>query len=186
MLMLVDLQVGALSSIRTQSTARLKDNAIALATLAHMHRLPSVLTAGLKSGVGGVFLPELKAILAGHVYIARSCVAAFDEPAVAQAVRSTARTTIIMAGIATDVGLLYAALGAKDAGYSVIAVLDASGTTDRQADELARLRLASEGVILTGWASVAAGLMGDFAAPNSLETMALLAQRLETQGSPFG
>jgi nicotinamidase-related amidase len=93
---------------------------------------------------------------------------------------------MIMAGVATDIGLLHAALGAKAAGFEAITVLDASGTTDPQAEELARLRLTQEGVGLTGWASLAAGLMGDFAGPHSLDKMALLSQRMDTAGGPFG
>lgn len=148
--------------------------------------MPSVLTAGRKPGVGGVFLPELKSLLPGHAFIERSCVAAFDEPALTEAVRATGRQTVIMAGVATDIGVLYAALGAKASGYDVIAVLDASATTDTQAEELARLRLVHEGIRLTGWASLATGLMGDFAGPQSLDTMALLAQRMDTHSGPFG
>ena len=184
-LLLVDLQVGAMSSIRTMSPARLKDNAIALATLAQLHAIPAVLTAGRKPGVGGVFLPELKALLPGHVYVERTAAAAFDDPGVARAVAATGRTTVIVAGIATDIGLLFAALGAKAAGLDVIAVLDVAGTTDAQAESIARHRLWRAGVSIAGWASLATGLMHDFAGPHGLATMALLAQRMDAAGRPF-
>ena len=185
MLLLVDLQVGALASIRTIAPAQLKDNAIALATLAHLHGMPTVLTAGRKPGVGGVFLPEIKALLPGHAYIERTTVAAFETPALHEAVTATGRKTVITAGIATDIGLLYAALGAKAAGFDVWAVLDASGTTDDKAEGIARVRLVQSGVGVTGWASLATGLMADFTRPHSLDTMALLAQRMDPDASPF-
>ncbi len=186
LLLLVDLQVGSVSSVRTTEPAHLKDNAIALAALASIHAIPAVLTAGKKPGVGGVFLPELKAMLPGHAFAERTTVAAFDAEGVREAVKRTGRRTVIAAGVATDIGLLYAALGAKAEGYDVWAVMDASGTTDPGAEGLARHRLSEAGVTLTGWASLAAGLMGDFGGPKALDTMALLAQRMDfAGGSPF-
>ena len=185
-LMLVDLQVGAVASVRTMAPARLKDNAIALATMAQMHAMPAVLTAGRKPGVAGVFLSELKGLCPGHVFVERTTVDAFDEPRVRDAVKMTSRKTLIMAGVATDIGLLHAALGARSAGFHVVAVLDASGSTDPRAEKWACDRLAGAGVDVTGWASLATGLMGDFAGPHGLETMALLAQRLDAAGGPFG
>jgi hypothetical protein len=162
----------------------LKDNVIALATLAKIHKIPSVLTAGRKPGVGGVFLPELKALLPDHAYVERTKVAALEEPGVLDALKITERKTLIIAGVATDIGLLYAALGAVGSGFSVIVVLDACGTTDDKAEEIAKLRLVEAGICIAGWASLAAGLMGDFAGPTSHETMALLTQRMNAQ-SPF-
>jgi nicotinamidase-related amidase len=135
--------------------------------------------------IRGVFLPELKALLPGHIFVERTNVSAFETPALRDAAASTGRKTIITAGVATDIGLLYAALGAKAAGYDVWAVLDASETTDAQAEEIAKLRLVQSGIGVVGWASLAAGLMADFAGPQSLDTMALLAQRMESSSDPF-
>ncbi len=177
-LLLVDLQVGALSSIKTIEPARLKDNAIALTSICRLHSMPAVLIAGKKPGIGGVFLPELKLLCADHVLVERTRVAAFEDPAVAKSISDLGRRIIIAAGIATDIGLLYATLGARAAGYEVWAVLDASGATDSIAEECAKARMASAGIVLTTWASVAAALMGDFAGPNALDTMAVLAQRV--------
>jgi nicotinamidase-related amidase len=182
-LLLIDLQIGAISSVKTMEPARLKDNAIALASACRLHGMPSVLIAGKRPGIAGAFLPELKLLCVGHILVERTQVAAFENSNVAEAVSALGRRTIIAAGVATDIGLLYAALGARAAGYAVWAVIDASGTTDPVAEECAKARMASAGVILTGWASVAAALMGDFSGPHAHDTMALLAQR--TGVKPF-
>lgn len=184
-LLLVDLQIGSVAGVRTMEPARLKDHAIALTSVAQLHGLPVIITAGRKPGLAGVFLPELKLIAAGHVMIERTTTEAFEEHALVDALERTGRKSIICAGVATDIGLLYAVLGARAAGYEVFAVLDASGTTDRTAEDLARLRMVQAGATVTGWASIAAGLMGDFAGPTSLDTMALMAQRMQSAPSPF-
>ena len=185
-LLLVDLQVGSLTTIHTIDPKALKDNAIALATLANIHKMPSILTAGKKPGVSGAFLPELRALLPGHAYVERTAVGAFDAPAVKAAAAANGRSTAIIAGVATDIGVLHAAIGAKAAGLDVWVVVDACGTTDSRAESLAIARLSAAGVVTTGWASLATEWMGDFAGPLGLETMALLSQRIPSAEGPFG
>ena len=185
-LLLVDLQVGSLATIRTIEPKVLKSHVIALATVANIHKMPAILTAGKKPGVSGAFLPELKALLPGHAYVERTAVGAFAASAVKEAAAATGRSTAIIAGVATDIGVLHTALGAKAAGLDVWVVVDACGTTDPRAETLAIARLNADGIGTTGWASLAAGWMGDFAGPFALETMALLSQTLQSGEGPFG
>ena len=184
-LLIVDMQVGAIGSIRTIEPNRLRDNMIALATVANLHRLPAVLTAGRKPGVGGVFMPETCALLPDAAFVARSRAAAFDDPALRDAVAALGRKTLIVAGIATDIGVAFAALGALNAGYEVWLVVDACGAVDAEAEVAAKARMAREGVVMTGWASLAVGLMADFESPLGPPTMALISSRMPAGAGPF-
>ena len=184
-LVLIDLQVGSVGSIRSRPPHQLRDNAIALTAIARLHGIPVVLTAGRKPGVGGVFLPELRLMTSGHVYIERTAAAAFDDPAFAQAIAALKRRTLIMAGVATDIGLLYAVLGARALGYEALVALDASGAADPEGGELAKLRMIQAGAAPSGWASIAAGLMRDFAGPTALETLAIISERMDSAPNPF-
>jgi nicotinamidase-related amidase len=184
-LLLVDLQIGAVATIRTIEPERLRSHVIALATVAQMHAMPAILTAGRKPGVGGVFMPELRAMLPSAPYAERSHAAAFDDLHVREALLAAQRKTLIVAGVATDIGVCFAALGALQAGYEVWVVVDACGAVDAAAEEAARLRMAREGAIITGWASLAVGLMGDFEGPHGLPTMALIAARAPVGFAPF-
>jgi nicotinamidase-related amidase len=184
-LLLVDLQIGAIGSIRTIEPERLRDNAVALATLANLHRMPAVLTAGRKPGVGGAFLPELRALLPDGRFVERSRAAAFDEPRVRDEIAALERKTLIVAGVATDIGVLFAALGGINAGYEVWVVIDACGAVESIAQEAAKSRMAREGVVMTGWASLAVGLMGDFEGPLGVATMALVTSRMSSASGAF-
>lgn len=179
------MQVGAVGSIRTIEPNRLRDNVVALATIANLHRLPAVLTAGRKPGVGGVFMPELRALLPQAAFVARGRAAAFEDAALSEAVAATGRKTLIVAGVATDIGVTFAALGALNAGYEVWVVVDACGAVDAAAEEAAKARMAREGVLMTGWASLGVGLMGDFESPLGPPTMALISARMPSGAGPF-
>lgn len=54
-----------------------------------------------------------------------------------------------MAGVATDVCLVYPAISASHEGYRVQAVMDASGSPFDISEEMARRRMEREGVVLT-------------------------------------
>ena len=94
---------------------------------------------------------------------------AWNDPHLKKAVEATKRKNLIMAGVTTDVCLVFPAISACREGYHVQAVVDASGSPFDISEEMARRRMAKEGVVLT--------------ATNTL--MAELAQRLEpTRGRP--
>ncbi len=121
-----------------------------------------------------MLIPEVAQRLPGHAPIPRTLVAAFEEPAVADAVAEAGRPHLIVAGVATDIGVLYAALGGLAAGLQVHVVLDACGTNDARAGAIAEQRLIADGVVVTGFATLALGLMGDFHGPFARDTLALL------------
>lgn len=76
--------------------------------------------------------------------------------------RLPVRKKIIMAGIVTDVCLLFPALSAVAEGYDVYAVIDASGTRNKTVQQATLHRLSQAGVKVTTWASVLAEVMNDW------------------------
>ena len=71
---------------------------------------------------------------------------AFADPRFVEALNSTGRKTLIMAGILTDVCLWHSAVSAKEAGYRVRVVADACGTTSELADRVTYDALVSLGI----------------------------------------
>ena len=63
-----------------------------------------------------------------------------------------------MAGVTTDVCLYSPAISARDAGFQVQAVLDASGSPFQISEDLARIRMQAAGVILTATTTLIAEL----------------------------
>ncbi|WP_197422342.1 isochorismatase family protein [Phaeobacter inhibens] len=90
---------------------------------------------------------------------------AWKSPDFKAAIEATGRKKIIMAGIVTDVCLLFPALSAVAEGYDVYAVVDASSTWDDATRDAAMLRMSQAGVKVTTWGSVLAEVMDDWRNP---------------------
>lgn len=67
--------------------------------------------------------------------------------------------TVTMAGIVTDVCLMFPAISAVAEGYDVYAVIDASGVWDKVTRDAAIAHITKAGVKVTTWASVLAEVM---------------------------
>jgi len=66
-----------------------------------------------------------------------------------KAVQATGRKKLIMAGITTDVCIVYPAITAVEEGYQVQVVVDACGSPSALSDQIALRRMENAGVTLT-------------------------------------
>ena len=118
-LAMIDHQTGLLVSCRDQDVHLLKANIRGLCQLAKTVELPSVITASMPTGPNGPIMPDILEILGNKVIERPGEINAWDNPAFKQAIESTGRKKIIMAGIVTDVCLMFPAISAVDEGYDV-------------------------------------------------------------------
>lgn len=164
-LLLIDHQVGTMTLIKNLPLDRVKTNTLALARTAKLYGMPVVLTSSQETMFQGVLIPEL-AELFPEEYDARvkraGIVNAWDDPDFVAAVERTGRKNLIMAGVTTDVCLVYPAISAVRAGYRVQAVLDAGGSPFDLSEEMARRRMENAGVVLTATISIMAELVQDW------------------------
>lgn len=79
-----------------------------------------------------------------------------------------------MAGITTDVCLVYPAISAVHESYSVQAVMDASGSPFHLSEDLARQRMRDSEVVLTATITLIAELLKDWSRPEGVELQQLL------------
>ncbi len=77
-----------------------------------------------------------------------------------KAVKATGRKTLIIAGTITSVCLAFPAISAVAEGYKVFAVIDASGTYSKMAQEITPARIVQAGVVPMDTAAVASELQG--------------------------
>lgn len=75
-----------------------------------------------------------------------------------QAVKATGRKTLIIAGTITSVCMAFPAISAVAEGYKVFAVIDASGTYSKMAQEITMARVVQAGVVPMDTAAVASEL----------------------------
>jgi len=94
--------------------------------------VPSIITASEPDGPNGPTLDVVTEYLPDAKVINRKGeIDAFDNPEFVTAVEELGVKKLIMIGITTDVCLTFAALSAKEMGYEVYAVIDASGAFDK-------------------------------------------------------
>jgi len=176
----VDNQTGLMASVESLHPERLKRNMLALRDTAAIYRLPVVLTASDPSNPQGPgpMLPELTEAFPRSEVIARTSIGAWDDPKFVSAVEATGRDQLIISGIATDAGVAFTALGARQAGYDVFVVADASASWSDKADLAALIRMTAAGVVTMSWVSVAAELQADWSRPNSRNLAELLRRNI--------
>ena len=148
-LLLIDHQMGTMKLIKNIPLDVVKRNTLALAKTAKIMNIPVVLTSSQEQTIQGPLLPELEQILP-EAFAARiqrtGIVNAWNDPYFKKAVETTGRRNLIMAGVTTDVCLVYPAISARREGYQVQAVMDASGSPYEISEEMARRRMEREGV----------------------------------------
>ncbi|MGH3517686.1 MAG: isochorismatase family protein [Haloechinothrix sp.] len=166
-ILLVDHQTGLILGVQDHDQNEVRRNARALARAAKVFNLPIVATTSAPKGPNGPFLPEVVAEFPeGAPIIHRSGeVDAFDDSAFEEAVRAMNRPNLVIAGVITDVCLMFAALSAKARGYDVHGVLDASGTTNVLSRETSLVRLQEAGVTVNSTVGVISELLRDWKTP---------------------
>ena len=119
-------------------------------------------------------------------YIARGGeINAWDNDEFRTAVEKTGRKKLIIAGVSTDVCVLFPSLSALAEGYDVYAVIDSSGTWSDMAQMTATTRLAQAGAKATSWMSVSAELQNDWRKPTGQALGGLYAEHLQSYGHLF-
>ena len=83
-----------------------------------------------------------------------------------------------MAGVTTDVCLVYPAISACREGYQVQAVMDASGSPYDISEEMSRRRMEREGVVLTATNTLMAELAQDWSRPEGGQLLGILFQEV--------
>src|SRR3989442_3475712 len=150
-LLLIDHQVGTMQWIKTLPLEVVKRHTLALAKTAHILHIPVVLTSSQEENIQGPLMPELREIVpaAFATRIKRAgIVNAWDDPNFKQAVAATQRTHLIMAGVTTDVCLVFPAISARLEGDKIQAVLDAPGWPFDLSSDIARGRMERGGGVL--------------------------------------
>ena len=127
-----------------------------------------MLTASYAEGPNGPLMPELLEMFPDVASVYRpGPINAWDDPNFVRAVEATGRRKLVMAGVTTDVCLMFPALSALAAGYDVYAVYDASGCWDAMSGLASILRLNQASAIAVNWAVIAAGLQSDWRKPSA-------------------
>lgn len=139
-MLLIDHQSGLFQTVGDMPMPELRARAAALAKMASLAGIPVITTASVPQGPNGPLIPEIHENAPHAKYIARKGeINALDNPEFVAAVKATGRKTLIIAGTITSVCMAFPAIAAVADGYKVFAVIDASGTYSKMAQEITPL-----------------------------------------------
>jgi len=167
-LILIDHQMGTLQLIKNIASDAALRNAVVLAKAAKTLKMPIVMTASMEDHLQGPLALALQQV-APEAYKVRvkrlGIVNAWADPNFKAAVVATGRKQLVMAGVTTDICLVFPSISAVNDGYEVQAVLDASGSSFELQEEMARRRMENAGVVLTSTNTIIAELVQNWATP---------------------
>ena len=182
-LLLIDHQAGLAMGVETMNPETFRNNVIAIAKVGKLFKLPTILTTSADSGPNGPLMPDITKVFPDVEVIRRKGeINAWDDPKFKAAVEATGKKKLIIAGISTDVCLLFPVLSAISEGYDVYAVFDSSGTWNDIAQQATMMRLSQAGCKTTNWVSVAAELQNDWRNPTGQELAGLFNDHLTFYG----
>lgn len=176
-LLLIDHQVGTMQLIKNIDVNQAKRMSLALAKAAKILGIPTVMTSSQEDRLQGPLLPELQEILpdAFAKRVKREGVVnAWADANFKGAVEATGRKNLIMAGVTTDVCLVFPAIDAVTEGFNVQAVMDASGSPFELSEDMSRRRMQDAGVVLTATNTMIAELTQNWGTPKGQQLIQLL------------
>ncbi len=169
-MLLIDHQSGLFQTVADMPMPVLRNHATALAKMATLAKIPVITTASVPQGPNGPLIPEIHQNAPHAKYVARKGeINAWDNADFVAAVKATGRKTLIIAGTITSVCMAFPAIAAAHDGYKVFAVVDASGTYSKMAQEIALARVVQAGVVPMDAAAVASELQKTWNRPDAQE-----------------
>lgn len=163
--LLVDHQPGLMLFTGDIDPVHLRNNAVALAKVLAMHRIPTVITCAAMGPAGplGPLLPEIQALFPTVEPVYRTKINSWHDPRIRAAIEATGRKKVVCAGITADfcIGIPAKTMAAE--GYDMRLVMDASGNYSEMVMHASIANLTQHGVKVTNWLSVACELLQDWA-----------------------
>ena len=155
-MLLIDHQSGLFQTIQDMPFTEVRTNATTLAKVASLARIPVITSASVPQGPNGPLIPEIHRYAPHAQNVARRGgeINAWDNPEFVTAVKATGKKQLIIAGTITSVCMAFPSIAAVHDGYQVFAVVDASGTYSKMAQEISLARIVQAGVVPMDTAAV--------------------------------
>lgn len=169
-IVLLDHQTGLFQTVQDIGLAELRRNTCVLAKLGALTGAPVITSASMPDGPNGPLMPEIHELAPHATHVPRKGeINAWENELFVQTVRATGRRTLVIAGVWTSVCVAFPALDAKANGYSVYAVLDASGDPSPFASQITLARLSQAGVVPVSTNAVVCEFQRRWNRPNDSE-----------------
>ena len=147
---LLDMQGQMAFAIKNLNIHELQNNIGIVAGATKIFQVPTIVTTIAEETFSGPVLRELEEVYpkSAITYFERTSMNCWEDELVYQAIVSTGKKKIVLAGFWTSVCIIDPALCAIEEGYEVYAITDACGDVSIEAHERALQRLLQAGVQL--------------------------------------
>lgn len=174
-----DLQPQIVARSKTNPPGALAASAGVLAQIARILGLPVSFSVVPEGGAAPELIPELLPFATPETIFPRMSASPFLDAATVRALQAHGRPTLVVAGFATEVVSLHAAVTALGRGYGVQLPVDANGGMSARSEDAAFRQIERAGGVVTSVVTLATSLAPDFSAsPGKDVFQALQALRL--------
>lgn len=150
-LTMIDHQPQMFFAIESEDRQRVLNQATALAKTARLFQVPTVLTTVDAAGFSGALVPEIQAVFPEQVPLDRTSMNAWEDAAFRRAIEATGRKRLIVAGLWTEICVVFPVIQALEAGYEVFVVADACAGASHAAHRLGLERMWQAGAVPLTW-----------------------------------
>ncbi|MFF3716464.1 hydrolase [Streptomyces prasinus] len=183
---LIDHQPFQFANLNSHEPTMIVNNAVALAKVAKLFDVPTILTTVLEER-GGYLIKGLQDVFPEQKPINRTLINTWEDEHVVDAVKATGRKKLIIAGLWTEVCVAMPAIQAAGEGFEVFVVTDASGGASKEAHDMAVRRMVQAGVVPITWLAVASEWQRDWAREKTASAVTeVLLQHGGATGVAFG
>lgn len=174
-ILFADLQAGIVELSATNPLERIRKAVRGLAKLAKLLQIP-VFVTGVRgeNGEPAKVIPEIGEAFGELPTLHRMTCDSFQNPEIVSAIKSTGRKTLLISGVATELAVQLAALGAADHGYRVYVVLDACSGMSERTEQAALMRMNKAGATTVSVMTLAGELAGDFREPRAQQAIGIV------------
>ncbi len=147
-LLLIDHQSQMAFAVESQPIEELRNNLGLVSEAATLYEVPTIVTTIAEKSFSGPVFPEIREIFTDRSqYIDRSTMNTWEDTRVVKEVEKIGKKKIVIAGLWTEVCVLFPALSAMEDGYEVYIITDASGGLSQEAHDMAIQRAVRAGAI---------------------------------------
>src|SRR6201981_3196298 len=172
-LLLIDHQPFQVANVNSHEPTMVINNVTALARIAKVYRIPTILTT-VNEERGGAIFKQVQAVFPDQKPINRTFINSWEDHRVVEAVKGTGRKKVVMAALWTEMCLAMPAIHAMGDGYDVYVVTDASGGVSPEALDMAIRRMVAAGAQPVTWLGMAGELQRDWARSGKSEEVVQL------------
>lgn len=161
-LLICDLQEQIVARSKTTKPDALAQSAEVLCKIAQLFNIPITFSVVPEQQQAPKLLPSLKPFANDGNQFLRANASPFLEPKTTAHLASLKRNTLLIAGFASEVVVLHAAVHALQAGYHVIIPVDTCGGSSDSTDRAAMQQMHDFGAVLSSVLSISTLLEPDF------------------------